>query len=150
MKSTGIINAKLIAAVMKAWDAIRELHPDVKPVVLSVTARGPEGHALGHYRPSEPPELWIGTGFAKSDAVKQLAVLLHEAAHSAAATRGITDTSDRNRHHNAEFHRIASEHGLYLHDDRKPSLGADRLAPAAHKHWERIIKVLEAAQPASG
>ncbi|MGO4856255.1 hypothetical protein [Arthrobacter sp. 2MCAF14] len=122
----------------------------MQPVVLSVTATGPDGHKFAHYRTSEPPELWIGPAFAKAGAAKQLAVLLHEAAHSVATTRGISDTSDRGRHHNSSFHRIAGEHGLYLDADRKAAHGAATLAPATHKNWGSIIKALEAASPALG
>lgn len=150
MNPVRIINKKLIAALAKAWVAMGELQPDVQPVVLSVTATGSDGHKLAHYRKSEPPELWIGTAFAKADAATQLAVLLREAAHSVAATRGISDTSDRGRHHNSSFQRIAGEHGLYLTADRKAALGADTLAPATHKHWGSIIKTLETASPTPG
>lgn len=116
---------KLIAALESTWAAIKANHADVPDVVMITgTQKQHGGDRWGHYGadhwavPEEDkgrraPELFIaGEAIAKGGRWV-LEVLLHEASHGVAHTRGIKDCSgDGNRYHNKRFVAIAEELGL--------------------------------------
>jgi hypothetical protein len=74
-----------------------------------------------------------------------LAVVLHEAAHTVADHRGITDTSSHGRYHNGRFRRVAEELGLQA-EARNPSNGwsLKKLAPETETRYTRPVARLAA------
>jgi hypothetical protein len=114
----------LVAALERAWTAIRAQHPQVPEVVMAV-ASGSVGRRgqlkLGHFADrrwtvasSERPELFVGGEGLAAGPVEVLGTLLHEAAHGLAATRGVQDTSRQGRYHNRRYATLARELGLQV------------------------------------
>ena len=112
----------LVAALERAWAAIRRRHPQVPEVVMAV-ASGSVGRRgelkLGHFAErrwtvaaAERPELFVGGEGLAGGAVEVLGTLLHEAAHGLAAGRRIQDTSRQGRYHNRRYAALARELGL--------------------------------------
>ena len=112
----------LVAALERAWAAIRAQHPQVLEVVMAV-ASGSVGRRgelkLGHFAErrwtvatAERPELFVGGEGLAAGAVEVLGTLLHEAAHGLAATRGVQDTSCQGRYHNRRYATLAGDLGL--------------------------------------
>src|SRR6266700_2169878 len=108
-RPTSTAASVLVAALERAWTAIRARHPQVPEVVMAV-ASGSVGRRgelkLGHFADrrwtvttAERPELFVGGEGLAAGAVEVLGTLLHEAAHGLAATRGIQDTSRQGRYH---------------------------------------------------
>lgn len=123
-------SSSFIVAVETTWEAIRQRHPDVPAVIVTMASGGlttdfvKRGHfAVDAWMRGEDAahELFIaGEGLALGGAAV-LATLLHEAAHGAALTRGVQDTSRQGRYHNGEFKKIAEGFGLAV--ERDPSIG---------------------------
>jgi hypothetical protein len=112
----------LVAALERAWTAIRRRHPEVPEVVMAV-ASGSVGRrgelTLGHFAErrwtvasAERPELFVGGEGLAAGPVEVLGTLLHEAAHGLAATRRVQDTSRQGRYHNRRYAALAGELGL--------------------------------------
>jgi hypothetical protein len=112
----------LVAALERAWTAIRARHPQVPEVVMAV-ASGSVGRRgelkLGHFADrrwrvatAERPELFVGGEGLAGGAVEVLGTLLHEAAHGLAAALGVQDTSRQGRYHNRRYAALAGELGL--------------------------------------
>lgn len=113
----------LVAALERAWEAIRARHPDVPEVVL-VVAAGSDGRAkaglkLGHFAASRwhlgdgrRAEVLVGGEGLQRGPVDVLGTLLHEAAHGLAQVRDIKDTSRGGRYHNRKYKTLAQELGL--------------------------------------
>ena len=118
--------SRIIAALERAWAAIRDRHPEVPDVVI-VTGAGnnqkglPEGYRLrGHHWPERwvtdradrhrMPELFVAGELLAAGGRAVLEVMLHEAAHALAVIREIRDTSaEGNRYHNKRFVSVAQE-----------------------------------------
>jgi hypothetical protein len=66
-------------------------------------------------------EVFITDGALARGAVDVFGILLHEAAHMIADSRGINDTSRQGRYHNGRFRAVAEEVGLQ--GDRDPVAG---------------------------
>lgn len=120
----------LVAAVEVAWATIQERHADVPNVVVTIgdgIVAG--GVKLGHFAADRwavtegerVHELFVGGEGLGRGARDVLGTLLHEAAHAAAAARGVKDTSRQGRYHNAQFKEIGESFGLTL--DRDPVIG---------------------------
>jgi hypothetical protein len=122
-------SAALVAAIERTWAAIQQRHSDVPEVVVTLASgRTVKGVNLGHFAPDRwvrgdevVHELFIGGEGLSRGGVDVLGALLHEAAHGAANTRGIKDTSRQGRYHNAAFRSIAESFGLTLEKD--PRIG---------------------------
>jgi len=119
------ITAGLVQAIETTWTAIQTIHEDVPEVVVTMGAGSinKAGIVLGHFAPNRwvagedqrtIHELFVGGEGLQLGARAVLATLLHEAAHSAAATRGIKDTSRQGRYHNDRFRMIGEEFGITL------------------------------------
>ncbi|UGT45144.1 hypothetical protein LTV02_17895 [Nocardia yamanashiensis] len=130
MTDSDTITGLLVTALENTWTAIRSRHPDVPDVVLTVGAGsiGSNELTLGHFAANrwvrgeyELHELFVGGEGLQRGAADVLGTLLHEAAHGAAAVRGIKDTSRQGRWHNERFHALGAELGLTLAHD--PKLG---------------------------
>jgi len=113
----------LVTALSAMWEAIRDRHPDVPPVVVTVGAGSigaPAGTMrLGHFATgrwqvgdTETSELFVAGEGLRAGAPELLATLLHEAAHGLADTRQVQDTSRQGRYHNKQYRRLAEELGL--------------------------------------
>ena len=119
---TASVTAVLVDAIESTWTAIRERHPDVPEVVVTIgSGSAAKGLKLGHFaadrwvRGNERVhELFVGAEGLKNGGRDLLGTLLHEAAHGAAQVRGIKDTSRQGRFHNTKFQQIGKEFGLRL------------------------------------
>jgi hypothetical protein len=112
----------LVAALERAWSAIRYRHPQVPEVVMAMASGsiGRRGElTLGHFAETrwtaastKRPELFVGGEGLAGGSVEVLGTLLHEAGHGLAATRHVQDTSRQGRYHNRRYATLASELGL--------------------------------------
>jgi hypothetical protein len=123
----------LVAAPERAWQTIRQNHPDGPDAVL-VVASGSEGKRLnlGHFAPhrwqvngSDRHEVLVGGEGLQRGPLEVLGTLLHEAAHGVAQARSIKDTSRQGRYHNRRYAALAAELGLEV-TTVGPSAGAPR------------------------
>jgi hypothetical protein len=118
----------VVAALERAWTAIRAYHPDVPQVVVILGAGSESRRGLfkwGHFAAarwqvadSNRPEVLVSGEGLKRGARAVLATLLHEAAHGLASTRGVKDTSRQGRWHNRRFAALAGELGLKVEIDK--------------------------------
>jgi len=161
------VTAPLVAAIETAWTAIQTRHEDVPEVVVTIgSGSGPKGLTLGHFaadrwvRGEEAVhELFVGgEGLARGGA-DVLGTLLHEAAHAAAQTRGVQDTSRQGRYHNKKFKAIAESFGLTVEHDARIGWSVTTLAAGTSTEYAATVAALDAAitahrraeaQPVSG
>lgn len=132
----------VVAALERAWTAIRAHHPDVPQVVVILGAGSEARRGLfkwGHFAAARwqvagtnRPEVLVSGEGLKRGAREVLATLMHEAAHGLANTRGVKDTSRQGRWHNRRFATLAGELGLKVDVDPKTGWSqtslTDRLA----------------------
>jgi hypothetical protein len=114
---------RLITALDRAYSAVRKNHPELPEAVL-VTGRrrNGEGSLLGQHccdtwfledgDGSKLAEIYITGEVMAMGPNKAMTTVIHEAAHALARVRGVKDTSNKNRYHNKEFARLATELGL--------------------------------------
>lgn len=147
------VTAPLVAAIESAWAEIRTRHQDVPDVVVTIgSGSEARGLRLGHFaadrwmRGEEAMhELFVGgEGLARGGA-SVLATLIHEAAHGAARTRGIQDTSRQGRYHNTKFKAIAEEFGLSIEHDRTIGWSTTNLPDATAASYAREVDALTKA-----
>ncbi len=147
------VTAPLVAAIEAAWAEIRTRHEDVPDVVVTIgSGSEARGLRLGHFaadrwmRGDEAMhELFVGgEGLARGGA-SVLATLIHEAAHGAARTRGIQDTSRQGRYHNTKFKAIAEEFGLSIEHDRTIGWSTTNLPDATAASYAREVDALNKA-----
>lgn len=147
------VTAPLVAAIEAAWAEIRERHQDVPDVVVTIgSGSEARGLRLGHFaadrwmRGEEAMhELFVGgEGLARGGA-SVLATLIHEAAHGAARTRGIQDTSRQGRYHNTKFKAIAEEFGLSIEHDRTIGWSTTQLPDETATSYAREVSALNKA-----
>lgn len=134
------VGSELVAALERAWDGIRERHPELPPAVL-IVGPGSVGQRramkLGHFaaarwhasRAEVLPEIFIGGEGLQRGAGPVFATLLHEAAHALAHQRQIKDTSRQGRYHNQRFKQLAEILGLEVEHHRSRGWSLTRLAP---------------------
>jgi hypothetical protein len=127
----------VVAALERAWAAIRARHPDVPEVVVILGAGSQARRGLfkwGHFAAARwqvaganrPEVLVSGEGLHRG-AGPVLATLLHEAAHGLAHTRQLNDTSRQGRWHNRRFAALAGELGLDVTVDKATGWSQTRL-----------------------
>jgi hypothetical protein len=119
----------VVAAMERAWSAIRARHPGV-PEVIVILGAGSEARRglfkLGHFAAARwqvadqrrAEVLVSGEGLSRGP-VDVLGTLLHEAAHGLADIRQVKDTSRQGRYHNRHYARLAAEVGLDVACDAK-------------------------------
>jgi len=144
----------LLAALERAWAAIRTRHPEVPPAII-VLASGTQTKAakLGHFaigrwtvegNPSAQPEVLVaGEGLGRGGA-EVLATLLHEAAHGLCWTRRIRDTSRGGRYHNRAFRRMAEHVGLLVTQSKQLGFAHTTLGEQAQHEYATTIGDLAA------
>ena len=136
----------IVAALERAWAAIKDRHPDLPDVVI-VMASGTVGMrpgvvrlghfaverwTVGHQSGGRLPEMFVAGEGLQRGAVEVLGTLLHEGAHGIAAVRGVKDTSRQGRWHNAKFKAIGEELGLVITKSMSLPIGwSDTAVPAA-------------------
>jgi len=130
MSKNASITAGLVEAIESTWKAIQKNHHDVPEVVVTIGAGSKAmGLVLGHFAANRWEagedekartihELFVSGEGLQRGAADVLGTLLHEAAHAAAETRKIKDTSRQGRYHNAKFKAIGEEFGLSLSCDK--------------------------------
>jgi hypothetical protein len=79
--------------------------------------------------------------------IEVLETMLHEVAHALAEARGIKDTSDSGKYHNAKFARLAAEVGLTPPESPVPKYGYAFTAPSLdlEARYGAALRELEAA-----
>ncbi len=150
------VGGELVHALEMCWSQIRARHSDLPCAVIITgagTLAGAPGVRLGHFAASRwqttgevaLAEVFVGGEGLARGARDVLATLLHEAAHSLAHQRGISDTSRQGRYHNQRFKALAVELGLHV--EHHPTLGwsPTTLPAATAGRYARAITELEAA-----
>jgi len=145
----------VVAALERAWAAIRAHHPDV-PEVVVILGAGSEarrglfkwGHfaaARWHVAGANRAEVLVSGEGLNRGARAVLATLLHEAAHGLATTRGINDTSRQGRWHNQRFAALAAELGLKVTRDTKTGWSQTHLTDQLATRYTDELAGLDAA-----
>ncbi|MFJ9371112.1 hypothetical protein ACIRRA_42830 [Nocardia sp. NPDC101769] len=149
------ISSPLVEAIESVWADLRARHADIPDVVVTM-ASGSMGRRgalkLGHFDPDRwkvgqqvMPELFVGGEGLVMGAHDVLGTLLHEAAHGAASTRGIDDTSRAGAYHNGKFRDIAREFGLTVERTRDRGWTITTVSDATAGTYKRQIRKLETA-----
>lgn len=114
--------SQVIQELERAWHEIQNNHPDLPDTIITSSRR--RHRSEKNTRAQHCAEVWSAgsekrlaevTIFGERfmDGAEQvMQSLLHEAAHALAHTRGIKDTSNKNRFHNRRFVALAEELGL--------------------------------------
>jgi hypothetical protein len=135
------------------WLAIRRRHPEI-PAVVIILASGTEtrqprwGHfASGRWqvRADQRAEVMISGEALRLTPAEVLAVILHEAAHALACTRGIKDTSRQGRYHNKQFKLHAEQLGLTAEHDQRNGWSASKITHHAEQAYASQIDALAEA-----
>ncbi len=145
----------VVAALERAWTAIRAHHPDT-PQGVVILGAGSEarrglfkwGHfaaARWHVAGSNRPEVLVSGEGLNRGARPVLATLLHEAAHGLANTRQIKDTSRQGRWHNQRFAALARELGLTIAFDKKTGWSQTSLTDQLADRYADQLAGLDAA-----
>ena len=145
----------VVAAMERAWQAIRARHPEV-PEVIVILGAGSEARRglfkLGHFAAARwhvngqrRAEVLVSGEGLQRGAVDVLATLLHEAAHGLADARGIQDTSRQGRYHNRRYARLAGEVGLGVVCDPKTGWSQTTVPDTLAAVYADVLADLDAA-----
>ena len=143
----------LVAALERAWAAIRDQHPDVPNAVVVVASGGDAKRlALGHFAPGRwqvngtgHHEVLVGAEGLARGAGDVLATLLHEAAHGLACARSIQDTSRQGRYHNNRYATLAAELGLDVARDPRIGWSLTTLPEPTAQRYAAVLEGLTTA-----
>ena len=144
-----------VAAMERAWTAIRVCHPEV-PEVVVVLGAGSEARRglfkLGHFAAARwqvadqrRPEVLVSGEGLRRGARDVLGTLLHEAAHGLADARGVKDTSRQGRYHNLKYARLAGEVGLEVACDPGTGWSQTTVPDALAEAYADVLAGLDAA-----
>lgn len=148
------VGSRLVGALERAWEAIRERHPQVPPAVM-ITGAGSRGRRgelrLGHFAASRwqlsdaenMAEVFIGGEGLRRGSRGVLGTQLHEAAHGLAHTRLVKDTSRQGRYHNRRFRALAEEVGLVVEHHPRLGWSLTRLPDQTASRYLEAIAELE-------
>ena len=145
--------SRILAVLEDIWQAIRQHHPEIPPVVI-IIASGTEGKQAryGHHAPGrwyvanqERTEIMISGEGLRRDAQSVLGTLLHEAAHALAAARGIKDTSRQGRYHNKHFKTLAEELGITVDFDGVIGWSITTVPDQTAAHYAEQLAALKTA-----
>jgi hypothetical protein len=147
------VAVKLIEALAKVWKRIRELHPDVPPVVL-IPAPALRRGVLGHFAPlrwqarSEGRENYHEVVVVAEHLNRKtediVETLIHEAAHAMNFARGIKDCSTTSQYHNEKFKRGAEELGLTVEKVANYGWAFTKMPGRTEVRYVEEISILEA------
>ena len=145
----------VVAAMERAWQAIRARHGEV-PEVIVILGAGSEARRglfkLGHFAAARwqvadqrrAEVLVSGEGLGRG-VVDVLATLLHEAAHGLADARGIKDTSRQGPYHNRHYARLAAPVGLQVACDPKTGWSQTTVPDQLAEVYADVLSDLDAA-----
>jgi hypothetical protein len=154
--TTECVTARLVSAFDATWTAIRERHPDVPAVVITIgsgtlgSRRGETrlGHfAAGRWQVGDTdriPELFVSGEGLQRTAEEVLGTLLHEAAHGIAHTREVRDTSRQGRYHNKRFKALGEELGLILEEDPRIGWSVTCVPTKTSNRYRRQVELIKA------
>jgi hypothetical protein len=153
--SPQVAASAVVAALERAWTAIRTHHPDVPQVVVVLGSGSESRRGLfkwGHFAAARwqvadtnRPEVLVSGEGLKRGGRQVLATLLHEAAHGLANTRGVKDTSRQGRWHNRRFAALAGELGLQVAKDPKTGWSQTSLTDQLAARYAPQLTGLDAA-----
>ena len=120
------LTSRTVAVLESAWRDVRDQNPDVlgDPVFVVKSDKRAWGHmTVGKTWAERLPdgvegpvrrfhEIMLSAELLAQSTEMILQVMIHEAAHTVAAERGVKDTSRQYRYHNGRFRAIAEEMGL--------------------------------------
>ncbi len=149
----GFTGADLVAALDRAWRAIRARHPEVPAAVVVVASGTAAGRAKhGHYAAmrwqhgsEKLPEVLVSGEGLKRPVPDVFTTLVHEAAHGLADVRGVKDTSRQGRWHNKRFAALADELGLDATKDPRIGWSPCALREASAEIYRDVLADLGAA-----
>jgi hypothetical protein len=142
--------AGLVAALERAWAAIRARHPEVPAAIIVLGSGSPtkasQGMKWGHFASlrwqhggTRLPEVLVsGEGLRRTPA-EIFTTLLHEATHGLADARNIQDTSRQGRWHNKKFATLAAELGMTTTKDDKLGYSPCTLTDATATTYRPVI-----------
>lgn len=145
------VAVQIVRALSRVWDAIRDTHDEVPPVVL-LPGSGNGGGIAGHFAPLR----WTPTSGEQLHEVVVVAehlnrkpedvveTLIHEAAHAMNFVRGISDCT-ASQYHNRKFKRAAEELGLRVEQIDNYGFAETSLLPETRRHYDAEIRRLGAA-----
>jgi len=146
-------SADLVAALERAWQAIRARHPEVPSAVIVVasgttTRQAKYGHFAAmrwQHGENRLPEVLVSGEGLKRPVTEVLTTLLHEAAHGLADVRGVKDTSRQGRWHNQKFKALAEELGLEATKDPRVGWSPCTLRSPTEDEYRDALDGLAAA-----
>jgi len=145
----------VVAAMERAWSAIRARHGEV-PEVVVILGAGSEARRglfkLGHFAAARwqvagqrrAEVLVSGEGLGRG-ARDVLGTLLHEAAHGLADARRVKDTSRQGRYHNRHYARLAAEVGLDVARDPATGWSQTTVPDQLAEGYAEVLGELDAA-----
>jgi hypothetical protein len=145
----------VVAAMERAWQAIRAGHGEV-PEVVVVLGAGSEARRglfkLGHFAAARwqvngqrRAEVLVSGEGLQRGAVDVLGTLLHEAVHGLADATGVKDTSRQGRYHNRHYARLAGEVGLKVGGDRQTGWSQTTVPDTLAEAYADVLADLAAA-----
>ncbi|MFI2764904.1 hypothetical protein ACH5A3_39750 [Streptomyces echinatus] len=162
--SVAEIAAGVTRALVAAWNAIRERHPDLPEAVISMATGGRESTVeLAHFAPRRwrlrkgdefHHEIFVTAESLTDGAEQVFGYLLHEAAHALCEARGVKDCS-ASQYHNKAFRAAAEELGLVQKPDlsdywkKKYGFAGTTLGAEAKETYAEQITVLDEATHAT-
>lgn len=147
------IAEQIVGALTRAWQAIQAKHPEVPDVVLTFGSGTMNAKAArhGHFAGARWKtkngetfaELFVAGESFERGAGPTLGTLIHEAAHGACLTLGVSDTSQNGRYHNKKFKAQAEAMGLVI--ELAPTIGysVTTLPPSTAAAYRPVIEELE-------
>jgi len=146
------VGSAIVSTLEDAWTAIRQHHPEIPAVVVTLATRG-RVPKHGHYAAmawrtgdAETSELFVAGESLEQGAEFVLAILLHEATHGLADARGVKDTSRQGRYHNRRYAELAGELGLDVeHNGGNHGWNNTSLTPGTIARYAATIAALDKA-----
>jgi hypothetical protein len=145
----------VVAAMERAWTAIRARHREVPEVVVILGAGSEARRGLfkfGHFAAARwqvagqrRAEVLVSGEGLRRGARDVLATLLHEAAHGLADAREIQDTSRQGRYHNRRYARLAGEVGLDVASDARTGWSQTTVPDQLAEAYADVLADLDAA-----
>ncbi|MGW7314834.1 hypothetical protein [Streptomyces sp. NPDC054865] len=130
LDSIGELGVAVTTALVHAWNAVRERHPDVPEAIITMATGGRESSVkLAHFwrnkwaareGAARHHEVFVTAEALTGGATKVIGDLVHEAAHGLCVTREIDDCSV-SQYHNKHFKQAAAELGLVQREGVEPN-----------------------------